>query len=175
MLAVALRHEGRAYFLPVLSMLSLRARRAYSARGGDLRGIAPSATSWGHIRRSRDQRPSSSNGSSPRSAPSRRTLTSTSNTKGASRSYSGSTKPKVRTRQPFARRFRAIGPRGAIRDVGKALGLPEDVIKALSSGMWSWSEEFSDRTSRELYLNPEHRRRVLTLKLAQQLMGASRH
>jgi error-prone DNA polymerase len=41
--------------------------------------------------------------------------------------------------------------------------------------MWSWSEEFSDRTSRELYLNPEHRRRVLTLKLAQQLMGASRH
>ncbi|MBB5256841.1 error-prone DNA polymerase [Rhizobium leguminosarum] len=69
-------------------------------------------------------------------------------------------------------RYRA---KGAIRDVGKALGLPEDVIKALSSGMWSWSEEVTDRNVRELNLNPEDRRLVLTLKLAQQLMGAPRH
>lgn len=69
-------------------------------------------------------------------------------------------------------RYRA---KGAIRDVGKALGLPEDVIKALSSGMWSWSEEVSDRNVRELNLNPEDRRLALTLKLAQQLMGAPRH
>ncbi|MDM9629063.1 error-prone DNA polymerase [Rhizobium sp. S152] len=69
-------------------------------------------------------------------------------------------------------RYRA---RGAIRDVGKALGLPEDVIKALSSGMWSWSEEVCDRNVRELNLNPEDRRLALTLKLAQQLMGAPRH
>ncbi|TAY35607.1 DNA polymerase III subunit alpha [Rhizobium leguminosarum] len=69
-------------------------------------------------------------------------------------------------------RYRA---KGAIRDVGKALGLPEDVIKALSSGMWSWSEEVSERNVRELNLNPEDRRLVLTLKLAQQLMGAPRH
>ncbi|CAN7294721.1 error-prone DNA polymerase [Pararhizobium sp. LjRoot235] len=69
-------------------------------------------------------------------------------------------------------RYRA---KGAIRDVGKALGLPEDVIKALSSGMWSWSEEVSDRNVRELNLNPDDRRLVLTLKLAQQLMGAPRH
>ncbi|KOF22858.1 DNA polymerase [Ensifer adhaerens] len=69
-------------------------------------------------------------------------------------------------------RYRAPG---AIRDVGKALGLPEDVIKALSSGMWSWSEEVTDRNVRELNLNPEDRRLVLTLKLAQQLMGAPRH
>lgn len=69
-------------------------------------------------------------------------------------------------------RYRA---KGAIRDVGKALGLPEDLIKALSSGMWSWSEEVSDRNIRELNLNPEDRRLVLTLKLAQQLMGAPRH
>ncbi|EJC80241.1 DNA-directed DNA polymerase III PolC [Rhizobium leguminosarum bv. trifolii WSM2297] len=69
-------------------------------------------------------------------------------------------------------RYRA---KGAIRDVGKALGLPEDVIKALSSGMWSWSEEVSDRNVRELNLNPNDRRLVLTLKLAQQLMGAPRH
>lgn len=69
-------------------------------------------------------------------------------------------------------RYRA---KGAIRDVGKALGLPEDLIKALSSGMWSWSEEVSDRNVRELNLNPDDRRLVLTLQLAQQLMGAPRH
>ncbi|WP_313617991.1 error-prone DNA polymerase [Agrobacterium sp.] len=69
-------------------------------------------------------------------------------------------------------RYRA---KGAIRDVGKAMGLPEDVIKALSSGMWSWSEEVCDRNVRELNLNPDDHRLVLTLKLAQQLMGAPRH
>ncbi|OWV92666.1 DNA polymerase [Rhizobium sp. R72] len=69
-------------------------------------------------------------------------------------------------------RYRA---RGATRDVGKALGLPEDVIKALSSDMWSWSEEVCDRNVRELNLNPDDRRLTLTLKLAQQLMGAPRH
>jgi len=70
-------------------------------------------------------------------------------------------------------RYRA---KGAIRDVGKALGLPEDVIKALSSGMWSWSEELvTERGLRELNLNPDDRRLALTLKLAQQLMGAPRH
>ncbi|QND19243.1 error-prone DNA polymerase [Rhizobium leguminosarum bv. viciae] len=69
-------------------------------------------------------------------------------------------------------RYRATG---AIRDVGKALGLPEDVIKALSSGMWSWSEKVPDRNIRELGLNPDDRRLALTLRLAQQLMGAPRH
>ncbi|MGV1754618.1 error-prone DNA polymerase [Agrobacterium sp. CG674] len=69
-------------------------------------------------------------------------------------------------------RYRA---KGAIRDVGKVLGLPEDVIKALSSGMWSWSEEVSDRNVKELNLNPDDRRLKLTLQLAQQLMGAPRH
>jgi len=70
-------------------------------------------------------------------------------------------------------RYRA---KGAIRDVGKALGLPEDVIKSLSSGMWSWSDELvTDRGLRELNLNPDDRRLALTLKLAQQLMGAPRH
>ncbi|MBN9983791.1 error-prone DNA polymerase [Rhizobium laguerreae] len=69
-------------------------------------------------------------------------------------------------------RYRA---KGAIRDVGKALGLPEDVIKALSSGMWSWSEEVPDQNIRDLGLNPNDRRLALTLRLAQQLMGAPRH
>jgi error-prone DNA polymerase len=65
--------------------------------------------------------------------------------------------------------------KGAIRDVGKALGLPEDLIKALSSGLWSWSETVGEQHVRDLGLNPEDRRLALTLKLAQQLMGAPRH
>lgn len=70
-------------------------------------------------------------------------------------------------------RYRA---KGAIRDVGKALGLPEDIIKALSSGMWHWSEELvSDQRLETQGLNPKDRRLALTLKLAQQLMGAPRH
>ncbi|WP_320197419.1 error-prone DNA polymerase [Agrobacterium sp. rho-13.3] len=70
-------------------------------------------------------------------------------------------------------RYRA---KGAIRDVGKALGLPEDIIKVLSSGMWHWSEEMvGDQKLKEQGLNPQDRRLALTLKLAQQLMGAPRH
>ncbi|MXI55161.1 error-prone DNA polymerase, partial [Escherichia coli] len=34
-------------------------------------------------------------------------------------------------------RYRA---KGALRDVGKAMGLPEDLIRALSSQLWAWSE-----------------------------------
>ncbi|TAY75172.1 error-prone DNA polymerase [Rhizobium ruizarguesonis] len=65
--------------------------------------------------------------------------------------------------------------KGAIRDVGKALGLPEDLIKALSSGVWAWSEAVGEKQVRNLNLNPEDRRLALTLQLAQQLMGAPRH
>ena len=35
-------------------------------------------------------------------------------------------------------RYRA---KGALRDVGKALGLPEDLIKMLSRQVWGWSKE----------------------------------
>ncbi|SCX21041.1 Error-prone DNA polymerase [Agrobacterium sp. DSM 25558] len=69
-------------------------------------------------------------------------------------------------------RYRA---KGAIKDVGKAMGLPEDVTKALSSGLWSWSEEITERNVRELNLNPDDYRLVMTLRLARDLMGAPRH
>ncbi len=65
--------------------------------------------------------------------------------------------------------------KGAIRDVGKALALPEDLIKALSSGVWAWSEAVGEQHVRDLNLNPDDRRLALTLRLAQQLMGAPRH
>jgi error-prone DNA polymerase len=70
-------------------------------------------------------------------------------------------------------RYRA---KGAIRDVGKALGLPEDLIKMLSSQVWGWSEEgVEDSHVEALNLNLSDRRLRLTLDLARQLMGAPRH
>jgi error-prone DNA polymerase len=65
--------------------------------------------------------------------------------------------------------------RGSIRDVGKALGLPEDLTKMLSSQTWGWSEGVHDKQAHELNLNLEDRRLRLTLDLARQLMGAPRH
>ena len=44
--------------------------------------------------------------------------------------------------------------KGAMRDVGKALGLPEDLIKMLSSQVWGWSARASSREhAEELNLN----------------------
>jgi len=66
--------------------------------------------------------------------------------------------------------------KGALRDVGKAMGLPEDLIQTLSSQLWAWSETgVSDQQIRDLNLNPEDRRLRLTLELAAQLRGAPRH
>jgi len=66
--------------------------------------------------------------------------------------------------------------KGAVRDVGKALGLSEDLIKMLSSQVWGWSEEGIEANHVEdLKLNLSDRRLRLTLDLARQLMGAPRH
>ncbi|MGE0148013.1 MAG: error-prone DNA polymerase [Parvibaculaceae bacterium] len=66
--------------------------------------------------------------------------------------------------------------KGALRDVGKALGLPEDLVRTLSGQIWAWSEEgVSDRQLQELNLDLSDRRLRLTLELARQLMGAPRH
>ncbi|TPJ37173.1 error-prone DNA polymerase [Mesorhizobium sp. B2-8-3] len=66
--------------------------------------------------------------------------------------------------------------KGALRDVGKALGLPEDLIRTLSGQVWGWSEEgVEQRQVEELNLNFADRRLRLTLDLARQLMGAPRH
>ena len=70
-------------------------------------------------------------------------------------------------------RFR---PRGAVRDVGKVLGLPEDMTKALSSQVWSFSrEEIEEKHARDLGLDLSDRRLRLTLELAQQLLNTPRH
>jgi len=70
-------------------------------------------------------------------------------------------------------RYRA---RGAVREVGKALGLPEDLTKALAGLVWGWSQEgVGERHVNELGLNLQDRRLRLALELARQLIGVPRH
>jgi error-prone DNA polymerase len=70
-------------------------------------------------------------------------------------------------------RYRA---RGAVREVGKALGLTEDVTSALASQVWGWNDEGVDpELAAELNLNLADRRLRLTLDLSRQLIGAPRH
>ena len=70
-------------------------------------------------------------------------------------------------------RFR---PRGAIRDVGKALGLPEDVTGALASQVWGGgeSEGVGEDHAAALNLNTGDHRLRLALELAQELVGFPR-
>jgi error-prone DNA polymerase len=66
--------------------------------------------------------------------------------------------------------------RGAIREVGKALGLPEDMTGALTSQVWGWSNDgLPDRHVTELNLDRSDPRLSLTLDLARQLIGTPRH
>ncbi len=66
--------------------------------------------------------------------------------------------------------------KGALRDVGKALGLPDDMIGLLSSQIWEWSkDDLQAKHAAELNLNLADRRLQMTLALARQLIGAPRH
>ncbi len=70
-------------------------------------------------------------------------------------------------------RYRA---RGAVREVGKVMGLPEDVTGALAGQVWGWSEDGVDEEhAAELNLNLQDRRLRLTLALARELIGFPRH
>ena len=70
-------------------------------------------------------------------------------------------------------RYRA---KGALRDVGKALGLPEDLTKMLSPQVWGWPEEgVEPKHAEDLNLNPGDRRLRLAMDLARELIGTPRH
>jgi error-prone DNA polymerase len=70
-------------------------------------------------------------------------------------------------------RFRA---RGAIREVGKALGLTKDVVAGLASQVWGWSREGVEaKHAEELNLDTTDRRLALTIELARQLINTPRH
>jgi error-prone DNA polymerase len=66
--------------------------------------------------------------------------------------------------------------RGALRDVGKAMGLPEDVTAALSGQASGWGGDGLDTGHlKALNMNPADRRLRLTLDLSRELKGFPRH
>jgi error-prone DNA polymerase len=65
--------------------------------------------------------------------------------------------------------------RSAIRDVGKAFGFSEDRIAAISKTQQWWSKGVTGADLRALGLDPEDRRLITCLRLAQELRGFPRH
>ena len=66
--------------------------------------------------------------------------------------------------------------RGAVREVGKVMGLTEDVTGALASQVWGWSEDgVEEKHAKQLNLNLSDRRLRLTLDIARELIGHPRH
>ena len=66
--------------------------------------------------------------------------------------------------------------RGAIREVGKVMGLSEDVTAGLSSQIWGQSDKGADpERVRELGLNLEDRRLAQTIRLIGEIIGFPRH
>ena len=67
-------------------------------------------------------------------------------------------------------------PRSAIRDVGKALGLTEDVTAALADTVWgSWGSGLNDMQVRQAGLDPENATIGLAVELATELIEFPRH
>ncbi|MES2753457.1 MAG: error-prone DNA polymerase [Pseudomonadota bacterium] len=70
-------------------------------------------------------------------------------------------------------RFRT---RGAIREVGKVLGLSEDMTAGLAGQIWGWSNEgVPDAHVAALNLDKTEPRLALALELAKELVGTPRH
>ncbi|MEM8801313.1 MAG: error-prone DNA polymerase [Pseudomonadota bacterium] len=65
----------------------------------------------------------------------------------------------------------------AIREVGRAMGLTEDTIGAISSQLWGFFDTsgMADQQLREIGLDPTDRRLAQTLKLILEIQGFPRH
>jgi error-prone DNA polymerase len=67
-------------------------------------------------------------------------------------------------------------PRSAIRDVGKALGLTEDVTAALADTVWgSWGKGLDEMQVRQAGLDPQNPMVGLAVELATELIEFPRH
>jgi error-prone DNA polymerase len=67
-------------------------------------------------------------------------------------------------------------PRSAIRDVGKALGLTEDVTAALADTVWgSWGKGLNEMQVRQAGLDPKNPMVELAVELASELIEFPRH
>jgi error-prone DNA polymerase len=65
--------------------------------------------------------------------------------------------------------------KGALRDVGKAMGLSTDMIDRLVRTVSGWSGPIDEDMAREEGFDPTDRALALTLELAEQLRGFPRH
>ncbi|TBX20504.1 error-prone DNA polymerase [Nioella sediminis] len=65
----------------------------------------------------------------------------------------------------------------AVREVGRAMGLSEDILGALSSQIWGWgsSRDMADTRMRELGLDPTEPRLRQTMALVREIQGFPRH
>ena len=67
-------------------------------------------------------------------------------------------------------------PKSAIRDVGKALGLSEDITAALASTQWgSWGSDITAAQVRQAGLDPENPAIARAVELATRILGFPRH
>ncbi len=67
-------------------------------------------------------------------------------------------------------------PRSAIRDVGKALGLSEDITAALANTVWgSWGDGIAADHIRQAGLDPDNPEIRRAIALAQEILGFPRH
>lgn len=67
-------------------------------------------------------------------------------------------------------------PRSAIRDVGKALGLTEDITGALADTVWgSWGDGYTRQQLKQAGLDPANPMIGRALQLATELIGFPRH
>ena len=66
--------------------------------------------------------------------------------------------------------------RAAIREVGKVMGLRQDVIARLSGQIWGWSSRAPDEDHlRDAGINPNDHRILLAAKLINEIIGFPRH
>jgi error-prone DNA polymerase len=66
--------------------------------------------------------------------------------------------------------------RRAVREVAKALGIPEDIAAGLVAAIWGWSEEgIGEGRARAIGLDPNDWRLKLLLTLSKELIGFPRH
>ena len=66
--------------------------------------------------------------------------------------------------------------RAALRDIGRVMGLSEDVINRISKTIWGWSMKgIEDAQIAGIGLDPKDRRLRLTLDLAREIAGMPRH
>jgi error-prone DNA polymerase len=65
----------------------------------------------------------------------------------------------------------------AVREVGRAMGLSEDMLAAMSSQIWGWGGPgaVTDTRLREIGLDPEGRRLRQTMALIDEIQGFPRH